>query len=98
MFLEIVVGVYLGMVARIMLLTLDTAGRIIGLTIGMANGGFQSEHIKSSSLPGFGTTVATMRFLPQTCTICLSQRQLIVSLSRALFEWGDGAPHAPCSR
>ena len=36
-FLEIVVGVYLGMVARIMLLTLDTAGRIISLTIGMAN-------------------------------------------------------------
>ena len=53
MFLEIVVGVYLGMVARIMLLTLDTAGRIIGLTIGMANAEVFNPSISSqASLPG----------------------------------------------
>ena len=52
-FLEIVVGVYLGMVARIMLLTLDTVGRIIGLTIGMANAEVFNPSISSqASLPG----------------------------------------------
>ena len=53
LFFEIVVGIYLGMVARIMLLTLDTVGRIIGLTIGMANAEVFNPSISSqASLPG----------------------------------------------
>ena len=63
-FLEIIVGVYLGMVARIMLLTLDTAGRIISLTIGMANAEVFNPSISSqASLPGLLLTTMGVMLL-----------------------------------
>ena len=50
---EIIIGIYIGIVARIMLLTLDTVGRFIGVTIGMANAEVFNPSISSqASLPG----------------------------------------------
>ena len=53
-FLEMVVGLYFGIVARILVLTMDTAGQIIALNIGLANAQvFNPAIATQGSLPGF---------------------------------------------
>ena len=95
-FLEIVVGVYLGMVARIMLLTLDTAGRIIGLTIGMANAEVFNPSISSqASLPGLLLTTMGVMLLFATNMHHLFILAIVDSYkvfpAGAICEWGDSA-------
>ena len=95
-FLEIVVGVYLGMVARIMLLTLDTAGRIIGLTIGMANAEVFNPSISSqASLRGLLLTTMGVMLLFATNMHHLFILAIVDSYkvfpAGAIFEWGDSA-------
>ena len=95
-FLEIVVGVYLGMVARIMLLTLDTAGRIISLTIGMANAEVFNPSISSqASLPGLLLTTMGVMLLFATNMHHLFILAIVDSYkvfpAGAIFEWGDSA-------
>ena len=61
---EIIVGLYLGLITRIMLLTLDTVGRIIGMTIGMANAEVFNPSISSqASLPGLLLTTMGVMIL-----------------------------------
>jgi flagellar biosynthesis protein FliR len=50
---ELLVGVYIGLISRIMLLTLDTAGRIISTSVGMANAQIFNPSISNqASIPG----------------------------------------------
>ena len=50
---EIVIGIYIGIVARMLLLTLDSVGRFIALTIGMSNAEVFNPSISTqASLPG----------------------------------------------
>lgn len=96
LFFEIVVGVYLGMVARIMLLTLDTVGRIIGLTIGMANAEVFNPSISSqASLPGLLLTTMGVMILFATNMHHLFILAIVDSYkvfsAGAIFDWGDGA-------
>lgn len=52
-FAETVIGLYLGLIARIMLLTLDTAGRIITFSVGLAAAEvFNPALTGQSSIPG----------------------------------------------
>ncbi|MBH68679.1 MAG: flagellar biosynthetic protein FliR [Rhodospirillaceae bacterium] len=61
---EIVIGIYIGIVAKIMLLTLDTVGRFIGVTIGMANAEVFNPSISSqASLPGLLLTTMGVMIL-----------------------------------
>ena len=59
---EVVIGIYFGLVARILLLTLDTAGRIIAFSSGLANAqAFNPSISEQGSLPGlFLTTLGIM--------------------------------------
>ena len=96
LFLEIVVGIYLGMVARIMLLTLDTVGRIIGLTIGMANAEVFNPSISSqASLPGLLLTTMGVMILFATNMHHLFILAIVDSYkvfpAGSIFEWGDSA-------
>ena len=53
-FFEMVVGLYFGIVARILLLTMDTAGQIIAMNIGLSNAQvFNPAIATQGSLPGF---------------------------------------------
>lgn len=50
---EFIIGVYLGLISRIMLLTLDTAGRFISFSIGIANAQiFNPSIANQASIPG----------------------------------------------
>lgn len=62
---ELIIGLYLGVVARILLLTLDTAGRIISFSIGLANAEvFNPQIATQGSLPGFFLlTIGTLLLL-----------------------------------
>ncbi|NQW11422.1 MAG: flagellar type III secretion system protein FliR [Alphaproteobacteria bacterium] len=59
---EVVIGVYFGLVARLLLLTLDTTGRIIAFSSGLANAqAFNPALSEQGSLPGlFLTTLGIM--------------------------------------
>ena len=96
LFFEIVVGVYLGMVARIMLITLDTVGRIIGLTIGMANAEVFNPSISSqASLPGLLLTTMGVMILFATNMHHLFILAIVDSYKvfpvGSIFAWGDSA-------
>lgn len=54
LFLELVIGLYFGIVARIVLLSLDTAGQVIAMNTGLANAQvFNPALATQGSLPGF---------------------------------------------
>lgn len=55
---ELVIGLYLGLIARILLLTLDTAGRIISFSIGLASAQvFNPSSASQATLPGLILTM-----------------------------------------
>ena len=64
---EIVIGIYMGIVARMLLLTLDTVGRFIALTIGMSNAEVFNPSISTqASLPGLLLTTMGVLILFST--------------------------------
>tara|TARA_E500000318_G_scaffold80233_1_gene75342 strand:- start:3702 stop:4466 length:765 start_codon:yes stop_codon:yes gene_type:complete len=79
LFLEMVVGLYFGLVARILLLTMDTAGQIIAMNTGLANAQIFNPAIATQgSLPGF--------FLLNIATLLLLITDLHHLLIRALID------------
>lgn len=62
LFGEFLIGTFLGLVSRIMILTLDTAGRVISFSTGLANAQVFNPSIQSqASLPGlFLTTLGVV--------------------------------------
>lgn len=55
---EIVIGLYLGLIARILLLTLDTTGRVISFSIGLASAQvFNPSSSSQATLPGLILTM-----------------------------------------
>jgi len=78
-FFEMVIGLYFGIVARILLLTLDTAGQIIAMNTGLANAQIFNPAIATQgSLPGF--------FLLNIATLLLLITDLHHLLIRALID------------
>ena len=64
---EIVIGIYIGIVARMLLLTLDSVGRFIALTIGMSNAEVFNPSISTqASLPGLLLTTMGVLILFST--------------------------------
>ncbi|MEP3112381.1 flagellar biosynthetic protein FliR [Nisaea sp.] len=79
LFLEMVVGLYFGIVARILLLTLDTAGQIIAMNTGLSNAQIFNPAIATQgSLPGF--------FLLNIATLLLLITDLHHLLIRAMID------------
>ncbi|WP_193170331.1 flagellar biosynthetic protein FliR [Nisaea nitritireducens] len=79
LFLEMIVGLYFGIVARILLLTMDTAGQIIAMNAGLANAQIFNPAIATQgSLPGF--------FLLNIATLLLLITDLHHLLIRALID------------
>ncbi len=79
LFLEMVVGLYFGIVARILLLTMDTAGQIIAMNTGLANAQIFNPAIATQgSLPGF--------FLLNIATLLLLITDLHHLLIRAMID------------
>ena len=61
---EIVVGGFFGLVSRILLLTLDTAGQLISLSIGLSNASVFNPAIQNqASIPGLFLTTAGLLVL-----------------------------------
>ncbi|WP_420404682.1 flagellar biosynthetic protein FliR [Nisaea sp.] len=93
LFLEVIIGLYFGIVARIVLLALDTAGQVIAMNAGLANAQiFNPALATQGSLPGF--------FLLNIATLLLLISDLHHLLIRAvidsytLFPPGDALPVA----
>ena len=88
-FFELVIGLYFGIVARILLLTMDTAGQIIAMNTGLSNAQIFNPAIATQgSLPGF--------FLLNIATLLLLITDLHHLLIRALIDsyslFPPGAP------
>lgn len=78
-FFELVIGLYFGIVARILLLTMDTAGQIIAMNAGLSNAQIFNPAIATQgSLPGF--------FLLNIATLLLLITDLHHLLIRALID------------
>lgn len=61
---EVVIGLYFGLVARILLLTLDTTGRVISFAMGLAAAQvFNPALSNQGTLPGFFLTTLGLLFL-----------------------------------
>lgn len=89
LFLEMIVGLYFGIIARILLLTMDTAGQIIAMNTGLANAQIFNPAIATQgSLPGF--------FLLNIATLLLLITDLHHLLIRAMIDsyslFPPGAP------
>lgn len=79
LFLEMVIGIYFGIVARIILLALDTAGQVIAMNTGLANAQiFNPALATQGSLPGF--------FLLNVATLLLLISDLHHLLIRAVID------------
>lgn len=79
LFVELVIGLYFGIVARIVLLALDTAGQVIAMNTGLANAQiFNPALATQGSLPGF--------FLLNVATLLLLISDLHHLLIRALID------------
>jgi flagellar biosynthesis protein FliR len=88
---ELVVGVYLGLISRIMLLTLDTAGRFISTSVGMANAQiFNPSIANQASIPGLLLT--TMGIMVLFATNLHHTLILAVIDSYTLFPIGNPIP------
>lgn len=88
---ELLVGVYIGLISRIMLLTLDTAGRFISTSIGMANAQvFNPSIANQASIPGLLLT--TMGIMVLFATNMHHTLILAVIDSYTLFPVGDPMP------
>lgn len=88
---EILIGIYIGIISRVLLLTLDSAGRFIALTIGMANAEVFNPSISSqASLPGLLLT--TMGVLILFSTNMHHTLILAVSESYTMFPAGTFLP------
>ena len=88
---EILIGIYIGIISRMLLLTLDSAGRFIALTIGMANAEVFNPSISSqASLPGLLLT--TMGVLILFSTNMHHTLILAVSESYTMFPAGTFLP------
>ncbi len=88
---ELLVGVYLGLISRIMLLTLDTAGRFISFSIGMANAQiFNPSIANQASIPGLLLTTMGIMVLFATNM----HHALIIAIidSYTLFPVGNPMP------
>ena len=91
LFQEILVGVYIGTISRVLLLTLDTAGRIISFSSGLASAQIFNPAIATqASLPGvFLTTLGIMIIL---ATDLHHSVILAVADSYTLFQPGQTLP------
>ncbi|WP_193180000.1 flagellar biosynthetic protein FliR [Nisaea sediminum] len=79
LFIELVIGLYFGIVARIVLLSLDTAGQVIAMNTGLANAQiFNPALATQGSLPGF--------FLLNVATLLLLISDLHHLLIRAMID------------
>ncbi|MBO6559960.1 MAG: flagellar type III secretion system protein FliR [Nisaea sp.] len=79
LFIELVIGLYFGIVARIVLLSLDTAGQVIAMNTGLANAQiFNPALATQGSLPGF--------FLLNLATLLLLIADLHHLLIRAMID------------
>lgn len=88
---ELLVGVYLGIISRVMLLTLDTAGRFISTSIGMANAQiFNPSIANQASIPGLMLT--TMGIMVLFATNMHHFLILAVIDSYTLFPIGNPMP------
>ncbi|MDA9975368.1 flagellar biosynthetic protein FliR [Alphaproteobacteria bacterium] len=88
---ELLVGVYLGLISRIMLLTLDTAGRFVSMSIGMANAQvFNPSIANQASIPGLLLTTLGIMLLFATNM----HHTLIIAVieSYTLFPVGNPIP------
>lgn len=88
-FFELVIGLYFGIVSRILLLTLDTAGQVIAMNTGLSNAQIFNPAIATQgSLPGF--------FLLNIATLMLLMADLHHLLIRAVIDsyslFPPGAP------
>lgn len=89
LFFEMVIGLYFGIVARILLLTMDTAGQVIAMNTGLSNAQIFNPAIATQgSLPGF--------FLLNLATLLLLITDLHHLLIRAMIDsyslFPPGAP------
>lgn len=88
---ELLVGVYIGLLSRIMLLTLDTAGRFISTSVGMANAQiFNPSIANQASIPGLLLT--TMGIMVLFATNLHHTLILAVIDSYTLFPIGNPMP------
>ncbi|UUX50467.1 flagellar biosynthetic protein FliR [Nisaea acidiphila] len=79
LFLEMIIGLYFGVVARIVLLSLDTAGQVIAMNTGLANAQiFNPALATQGSLPGF--------FMLNLATLLLLISDLHHLLIRAMID------------
>lgn len=88
---ELLIGIYLGLITRIMIITLDTAGRIISISIGMANAQiFNPSIANQASIPGLLLT--TMGIMVLFATNMHHTLILAVIDSYTLFPVGEPMP------
>lgn len=88
---ELLIGVYIGLISRIMLLTLDTAGRFISNSVGMANAQiFNPSIANQASIPGLLLT--TMGIMILFATNMHHTLILAVIDSYTLFPVGNALP------